>query len=784
MIRQSNAAFSYFFNIDKSRQFMIRPITITLLILIISLNAFAQDEARALWQVTNFDITVNSLAERALTARAVLNVKNAGRGAGTTLSLRISSKAEIKNVTIGSATASYQSLPEPRNNAQRLTIRLPGPVAANETLSVAVEYRLPVEDNAGTASISPVASHFLPVALWFPSPNTANAVRGADYAPFRLTINGGNAISSGADKSAAGNSVFEQSLNGQPFFVVGNWDRVDGAGAAKGIAAYLPKGLGEDERKQAESLISLTADARAFFASVFGPASEVPIRLVAAKRGGGFDDAGTVLLSEGAFRRRKIDSVTALAITEAMARLWIGAETPVRGDGHGVLREGLVRFLATLFFEKQFGADAATEERARERMAYESIAKRDAPLSRTTPLETTYFNSVSNKGAMVWRLAYNLIGRDQFMATLRELLAAAKTDPAGLSLARVRAAMTQRGGAAIGAILDQEFDQPTDMDLMVGLPQQQAGQWTAALRNLGSFEARVSVVATTANGQRLVAETTIPAQDFGQVKFQSPAALVRVEVDPDKLYPQLDYANDAAPRSVELTASLAEATRLFGTQEFVKSEALIRQLLQISPRMQEARVLLGRTLLAQNKIEDAEREFRALAEERLPTPAALAWANVGLGEIALKRGQAKEAARLFNQAVRDDAEYGSTLNARAARIRADAAAGATPIDESAKTFLGQFDSALRAGRQADIAALIVPGELSRFIRSAVGTQPEIWQTTVLRTEQLDANTIAADVAMQTRQLGVDHNTTAVIILARVGSAWKVNAIEFVEEIRK
>jgi hypothetical protein len=116
------------------------------------------------------------------------------------------------------------------------------------------------------------------VALWFPSPNTANAVRGADYAPFRLTINGGNAISSGADKSAAGNSVFEQSLNGQPFFVVGNWDRVDGAGAAKGIAAYLPKGLGEDERKQAESLISLTADARAFFAcSIWDRPSEVPL---------------------------------------------------------------------------------------------------------------------------------------------------------------------------------------------------------------------------------------------------------------------------------------------------------------------------------------------------------------------------------------------------------------------------------------------------------------------------------------------------------------------------
>jgi hypothetical protein len=763
---------------------MIRSIAITALVLIISLRIFAQDEARVIWQVTNFDITVNSLAERALTARAVLNLRNVGRGAGSTLTLRINSKAEIKSVTIGGATAAYRSVPEPRSNAQRITITLPSQVAANGDVTAAVDYRLPVEDNAGTSSISPVASHFLPMAFWYPSPNTAYAVRGADYAPFRLTINGGNAISSGADKSAAGNSVFEQTLYGQPFFIVGNWDRTDGAGAAKGIAGYLPKGLTEDDRKQAESLISLAADARAFFASTFGPAPDVPVRLVAAKRGGGFDDAGTVLLSEGAFRRRKIDSVTALAIAEAMARLWIGADTPVRGEGHGVLREGLVRFLATLFFEKQFGVEAATEERARERMAYETIARRDAPLSRNTPLESTYFNSVSNKGAMVWRLAYSLVGRDAFIASLRELLTGGKTDPNGLTLARVRAAMAQRGGAGIGAILNQEFDQPTDMDLMVGLPQQQAGQWTAALRNLGSFEARVSVVATTANGQRLTAETTIPAQDFGQVKFQSPAPLVRVEVDPDKLYPQLDYNNDTAPRPAEISASLAEATRLFGAQDFAKSEALSRQLLQLSPRMQEARVLLGRALLSQNKIDEAEREFRALAEERLPTPAALAWTNIGMGEIALRRGQAKEAARFFNQAVRDDAEYGSTLNARAARIRAEAAAGATPIDDSARTFLGQFDAALRAGRQADIAALIVPGELSKFIRSAVGTQPEVWQTTVLRTEQLDANTIAADVAMQTRQLGVDHSTTAVIILARVGSAWKVNAIEFVEEIRK
>src|SRR6476469_7225280 len=105
----------------------------------------AQDEPRAAWLATNFDITVNNLgAERALNARASVTVRNIGRGAGSTLSLRINSKAEIKSITIGGAAASYRSLPEPRGGAQRLTITLSNPIAANETVTAIVEYRLPI----------------------------------------------------------------------------------------------------------------------------------------------------------------------------------------------------------------------------------------------------------------------------------------------------------------------------------------------------------------------------------------------------------------------------------------------------------------------------------------------------------------------------------------------------------------------------------------------------------------------------------------------------------------
>lgn len=756
---------------------------LSLLVLIFTLAVLpgaAQDEARAVWQVTNFDITVNNPgAERALNARATVTVHNIGRGSGSSLTLRLNAKAEIKNVSVGGATASYHLTPETRGGAQRITTTLANTVAPNGTVSITVDYSFPVEENSGVAALSPVGSQFLPLSMWYPSPNTSLAIRGADYAPFRLTVTGANAITSGVERSANGNSIFEQPLNALPFFVVGDWDRVEGSGSAKGITAFLPKGAGPDERKQAESLIALTADARAFCAGMFGAAPDVPLRLVASSRGAGFDDAGTILLGAAAFQRKKIDSITALGIGQAVAHLWIGGTAPVRGEGHGVLREGLTRFVATQFIEKQFGADAANGERERQRLAYESIAKRDAPLALTTPLDATYFNSVSNKGAMIWRLVDHLIGRDAFVAALRGLLTSGQSDAEGFNLARARVVFAERGGAVVKAVIDQQMDHPTELDLMAGLPRQENGQWTAALRNLGSTEVTVSVVATADSGQQVTVLATIPAHDFGQAIFKTSARIVSVEVDPEKLYPQIDYTNDIAPRQVEIAGSLAEATRLFGAQDLAKADALTRNLIATAPRMQEARVLLARILLAENKIDEADREFRKLADDRLPTPATLAWSAIGLGEIALRRGQAAEAARDFTEAVRADAEYASTVAARAARLKAEAAAPPA-IDESANAFINQLDTAIRGGRQAEIAGFIAPGELVKFVRGAVGTQPEAWQTRVMRSELLDATHLALDVTLNTKQLGVEHSGTAVYVLARMAGRWKLFAIEYFE----
>ncbi len=738
-------------------------------------TASSQEEARVIWQVTNFDINATiQQPDRILNAVANVTARNVGRGSGSSFTFRINNKATVKSVSINNAAATFRPSPETRGNLQRIAVTLPAAVGPDGSVTLAVSYSLPVENNSGLAAISAAGSQFLQLSFWYPAPNTPFSIRGGDTAPFRLTVNGSNTVSSGVEKSPG---VYEQRLNAQPFFVQGEWDKIEGAGETKGIVALGPKGGSAEERRQAEALINLAGAARTFYSSVLGPFPDTPINLVAVRRGSGFNDAGTVLIETGAFRRAKIDSATALLIGESVARIWIGGQTAVRGEGNGVIRDGLARFLATLFIEKQFGRDAAAAELLRQRLAYGSVAKRDGPLSRSTPLDDTYFNSVPNKGAMVWRLAERRLGREVFLTTVREALQAGKD---GLTLATLRAALAQRGGDGLKALLDHQLDQVTDMDLMVGLPQQRGAEWVAALRNFGPIDVTVIVTATTDRGELASVEGTVPARNFSSTTFKTPSKLVRVEIDPEKLYPQLDYTNDSAPRGRDLGEAMAEAARLFGTTDYAKAEAIAREILTTTPRMQEARIILARAALAQNKNDEAEKLFRAALDEVLPTAGTIAWASIGLGEIALKKGQAAEASKRFTDAVRAEADYASSLTARAVRIRAESSASAPPVDESARTFIRQLDQAIVSGKKAELESRIVSGELIRFIGGIVGSQPEVWQTRVLRTEMLEANLLAADVQINAKQLGQEQSGTALLILSRAGGGWKLAAIELFE----
>jgi lipopolysaccharide biosynthesis regulator YciM len=186
--------------------------------------------------------------------------------------------------------------------------------------------------------------------------------------------------------------------------------------------------------------------------------------------------------------------------------------------------------------------------------------------------------------------------------------------------------------------------------------------------------------------------------------------------------------------------------------------------------------------LEQNKLDEAEKELNAALNAKLPAAKTLAWANVGLGEVSVRRNQNAQAVKYFDEAVKADVDYASNLTARNGRLKAEAAANLNkPQDEAAKIYFSAFDGAVVSKQKAQLDGLIVPGELTKFARGIVASQPETWQTRVLRTESVNANRMAVEVNLNAKVLNKEPQSgTALFILARTANGWKLAAVDLFE----
>jgi hypothetical protein len=742
------------------------------IISIFATRTFAQDDTRiasaaATWQVQKYDITATlpaSETDRTVSVKAALTVKNVSSSPAQALTLRIGSIADVSAVTVNGSTRDFTKREEKLDAArslQRIASRIPA-VAPGATASVTVDYKLTVKDNSGVAAVSLIGSQFLPQSFWYPTPNSWFFTRGADHAPFKIQVNapgGLTAVSSGTQSG----SSFDQKLNGQPFFFAGNWDVSDSGGTS----VFMPKGLGPDAKSRATEIAAFVSEAKAYIANLLGQAPDVPIRVVASRRGAGFADSGLVVVDEGVFRRSKLDSLTAMNLAEAVAKLWLGSSVAINGEGQGAIREGLPRFIATEFVASKYGADVADVERARHRSAYAAIVQREEPLATVSPASDYYFAEVGNKGAMVWRLLDKSLGRDAFFEALRSNMKDGETD-----LAELRMAFS-----AQKELLDYMFDQVTDLNLLVGIPQQGSGESKVALRNTGGIDATVNLRAVTSTGENLTAQTTVRSKSFGEVTFKSPAKISRVEIDAEKYYPQTEYSDDIAPKEFAEGDRLLAVKRLFDKQDFAGTETAARTVLRDMPRFDDVRVLLGRALLALGRAADAEKEFAAVLNEKLPTSRSLAWANVGLGEAAAKAGQNAQAAKFADAAIAADADYGASLAARMLRKRLNIAGN---VPDDIKGYFARFDKAAVSNRKAEVDALVVPGEVSKFAGGVSGST-EQWQTQVLYTDRLDANAVLVETTVSVKLLNRDPESgTAVFRLTKVGDAWKLSGVDMFE----
>lgn len=740
----------------------------TFLIVCFCFGLVAQSESRvsATWKVVKYDLAVTlpqGGADRTLPIVAKLDVTNVSTRPASTMTLRISPAADISAIAVNGTSQDFTKREEKTGTGslQQAVVRMPS-VAPNGRVSVSVTYRLNVKDNSGLASISQSGYQFLPLSFWYPTPNSWFFARGADYAPVQLSVKGPSEISVVAPGSLNG-AVFDSSLNHQPFFVAGSWENA----AVNGVSLYLPKGADPEAKARATAVSVVANEAKSFLESIMGPAPAVPIRAVSVRRGAGFSGAGVVLIDDAVLRRPKLDSQAVLSIAEGIAKIWLGGHVEIDGDGGGAVREGLSRYLATQFIEQKYGKEVADVERLRQRVAYAAVVQRDAPISSVSPLDDYYYTVVANKGAMIWRLLAQKVGPAEFSSRLRSAF-----EDRSVSLAEIRAAFPGHK-----QFLDYGFDQATDMNLLAGLPQQGAGEAKVALRNTGAVDVTVDVEALLENGQRMSAPTTIRATSFGEVTFKTPVKIRRVEVDQQKLYPQTDFSDDVAPRELTDSDPLLAVKRPFDKQDFALAERTARQVLADYPRHDDVRIRLARSLLAQNKTGEAEKEFRSALDEKLPTARSIAWALVGLADVALRSGQSEEAAKLAADAIRAEGEYGASLAARNIRNRS----GVKPaIDPSVTAFFDQWDRAAAANQKAQLDALVLPGEASRFSGGVAG-QTAVWKTDLIHVDVIDGDTVLVETNLAIKLLNKDPESgIAVFRLSRAGSGWKISSVDVFE----
>jgi len=748
-------------------RFLLTIFFVLILSGMVAVSATAQTGANATWRVQKYDLNVTLPQDersRIVTARAVLNIKNVSGSPAGTLTLRISSAAEVTSIKINDAVVDFTKAEEKVGDAlslQRVSMRF-GSLAPEAILTAAVEYKLNIKENSAAAAFAASGGHFLPLSFWYPTPNSWYFTRGADTAPVRLNVmaaNGATVVSSGVETAG----IFEQKLNGQPFFVTGNWD----VSNQNGVAVYVPKGVNAEGQKRAAELAAMMSEAKTYISGILGNAPDVPLRIVANRRGGGYGSGGTVIVDHAVFRRSKVDSLTAMSIAESVAKMWLGNAVSLTGEGSGVIAEGLSRYLATQFLESKYGKDVADIERQRQRTAYAAVSKRDAPMATVSPLDDFYYPEVANKGAMVWRILAKRIGATQFAGAVK-----ANSADGNLTLAELRSAFVDHKELA-----DYFFDQVTDMNLLAGTPQVLGAETKVALRNTGATDVTIDVVGTTATGERLTTTTTIKATSFGEVIFKSPNKIVRVEIDADKLYPQTEYSDDIAPRDTTDSDPLLAAKRHFDKQDFVNAEKTARTLLAGLPRFDDLRVLLGRALLAQGRNADADKEFKAVIDEKLPTARSLAWANVGLADVAAKANQNDAAIKFAEAAIFADADYGASLAARNLRNKIGYA---SPGDPGVKAFFAEFDKAASSNRKADVDSMVMSGEVAKFA-SGVSGSTEQWQTQIVQIDWLDVNTVLVETNTTVKLLTRNSETgTAVYRLIKTGSGWKLAGVEMFE----
>jgi hypothetical protein len=697
------------------------------------------------------------------------------------LSFLLNSHAKVSAMTVNNAAVKFRTSESTRTNTLSVATDITAAIAPLPEFDVELTYSIASTERSSSLHISRSECFFLPGSFWAPVNHTPFGDHGADTAPSSLTVAspaGLTPVSAGLQKSA-GN--FEQPLAGQPFLILGDYEMAASSNQTLPVEIYAPRGLDAVGKKQVASLLAETERIVAYFAKYFGVPPSYPFRVVSVDaRDVTFTSPGAVTLDDSLFRRDTLDLGTVEALTAAVARTWMDGQVLLRGRGAGMLRDAFPVYLTAGYLGERYGEKQRVEAFERYRRAYAPLAGgSDSPLLMESPVDRNYTTSVYNKGAMVWRLIEARLGKPRLDELIRQSLDRLRVDVlsfaewkspmctvsrCGSFKAGMLAAMPPAERAAAADLFTQWIENVVLPDFAIGQPQNTANSVESTVANFGSGDFTVDVIATTASGEKLKKTVTVKAGEYGSVSFPTGTRLTSIEVDPDKLYVQKDYTNDVFPRRPSVSDLYGQASLALGKGVYPTAESKGREALSVEPNSATLQALVGRAMVAQNKIEEGQRLLEsALKLEPVPIQA-YGWAHVGLGDVALKKSAAAEAEKHFRFGAAAEVDQVTTLAGRDGAIRAR---GSAQVPEEVRSFIQKLDAAFLQGSSA-VTPLIEPGNLKKFAMAFVAVKPSSWNTEILGTEPWDANRIAIDVNLKVRVGGKDYTGRALYVLYRGG----------------
>lgn len=749
--------------------------------------------------------TINARVDTAASAvdvRAQLAVANLGASPKPKLYLRLTNLAKVSAATVNQAAAQMETTPDRRTpSLNQITITPTAPLAPSARATVEVTYRIEVPESTAVAAVYAGEVIMLPELVWVPLPSTLFTLYGPTTAPFTLTVTFApgsklRAASAGAARSEGQTFTFDQTQNSLPFFVASTYGQPFAAehGGVK-FEIYTQQGF-TAQPNTAKRLSDEAARIIDFFTRSFGPPpSGASFRIISSARAGNIVAPGAIVLNQQVLRQETLDATTIERLADAIARIWTDGRVRIRGQeqrsaqgsqpaqkarGAALLRDSLPRYLAALYFEDRYGKQASGEMFSRLRWAYTPVAAaaRDEALAFQTIARPTYTVAVQSKGPLVFRLLAETAGREKFVGVLRSLLAVEQTKV--VTPEDFRAALVKATGPQLDTLFQQWVDSVIEPDLIIGVPQPsgEQGSQRVNIRNLGTGDVTVPVLAMTASGKQVTATATVPSEDLAYTDIQTTEKIDSVEVDPDKLLIQTNYDNDRKPVRTTAQTLLNESIIAFNKGQHAEAETKLREAARVDPKNSLVRAWLARTLAAVNKMDEAVKEANAAIGNELSAGGANAWAHITLGQIALARNQASEAVTHLRRAVIEAEEAPAQFASREALVKAERAANLSPqVEDSIRAFITQLDTLIKQPSSDKLFTVVTRNNLKRFVQGLTVTPPSSWTTEILRTEQLDADRVAIDVALKVHAGGRDQSGTALFIIHRVGGAWVLEDVQ-------